>query len=989
MSSKKIIDPVKKKTQKTSAGNDKSENKSLPLSRFPIVGIGASAGGLEAMSQFFENMPQKNGMAFVVIQHLDPTHEGILPELLQRITTMKVHQATDRLKIKPDSVYVIPPNKSLSILNGVLHLFDPVEIRGLRLPIDYFFRSLADDQQQGSVGIILSGMGSDGSLGLKAIKERNGIVLVQDPDTAKFDGMPRSAIGSVVADIIAPADVLPLRLISYLKHSSDIKTEPELDSKSKSNIEKIIILLRQKSGHDFSEYKKNTLVRRIERRKVIHQIDKISNYVRFLQNNPQEIDILFKELLIGVTSFFRDAAVWKAIKEKVLPDLFNNLNEGAIIRVWTPGCSTGEEAYSLAIVFKEALDKYKSNKKITMQIFATDLDHDAIEKARKGFYSSNIAADVSAERLNRFFIQDADGYRVNASIREMVVFAPQNVIKDPPFTKLDILVCRNMLIYMEPDLQKKLIVLFSYSLNPGGVMILGTAETLGSGTAAFKDIDSKLKIFMRSADIKAPELIDFPSTFYSSKVPPLEKTIPAKVVENLQILADQVLLQRFAPASVMVNSKGDILYITGRTGKYLEPPAGKANWNIYAMAREGLRDILPGAFRKTLKSSDAVHEHNILINSDGEIRYVDLTIQRLETPAALKDMIMLVFTDVPAVTVSDTLHFKTGRKGSTSRQKELEIQLQRSFDELQSTKEEMQTSQEELKSTNEELQSTNEELQSTNEELTTSKEEMQSLNEELQTVNVELQIKINDYIQASNDMKNLLNSTEIATLFLDKELNVRRFTDQVAKIIKLREIDTGRPFTELVTDLQYPEIEDHSREVLKTLKSIETVISTKDGRWFNVRIMPYRTFDDRIDGIVMTFSDVTSSRRAEISLKVFETRLNSLLELTKQGVLILNAETGEVVESNRYLSELLGYGREWIIGKSLREIGFLNDMDYDQKKFQELILSKSVCCEGLTVETADGRKIKVNLSGSIYEADSNKFFQCLIHPVTGTVITGK
>lgn len=989
MSSKKIIDPIKKKTQKNSAGDDKSGNKSLPPSRFPIVGIGASAGGLEAMSQFFENMPQKNGMAFVVIQHLDPTHEGILPELLQRITAMKVHQATDRLKIKPDCVYVIPPNKSLSILNGVLHLFEPVEVRGLRLPVDYFFRSLADDQQQGSIGIILSGMGSDGSLGLKAIKERNGIVLVQDPDSAKFDGMPRSAIGSVIADIIAPADVLPLRLISYLKHTSELKTEPELDSKSKSSIEKIIILLRQKSGHDFSEYKKNTLVRRIERRKVIHQIDKISNYVHFLQNNPQEIDILFKELLIGVTSFFRDTAVWKAIKDQVLPDLFKNLNEGFIIRVWTPGCSTGEEAYSLAIVFKEALEKYRTNKKITMQIFATDLDNDAIEKARKGFYSSNIAADVSAERLSRFFTQDADGYRVNASIREMVVFAPQNVIKDPPFTKLDILVCRNMMIYMESELQKKLIVLFSYSLNPGGIMILGTAETLGSGTAAFKEIDSKLKIFMRSVDMKAPELVDFPSTFYSSKIHLAEKSTTPKTVENLQILADQVLLQRFAPASVMVNGKGDILYITGRTGKYLEPPAGKANWNIHAMAREGLRDILPVAFRKALKSFDAVYEHNVRINADGEIRFVDLTIQRLETPNALKDMIMLVFTDVPSVVVSDIINSKTGKKGTTSRQKELEIQLQRSYDELQSTKEEMQTSQEELKSTNEELQSTNEELQSTNEELTTSKEEMQSLNEELQTVNVELQIKINDYIQASNDMKNLLNSTEIATLFLDKELNIRRFTDQVAKIIKLRDIDTGRPFTDLVTDLQYPEIEIRSREVLKTLKSIETVISTNDGRWFNVRIMPYRTFDDRIDGIVMTFSDVTSSRRAEISLRVLETRFNSLLELTKEGVLILDAETGTVVESNRYLAELLGYGREWITGKSLREIGFFKDTVYDHKTFLELLISKPSRSEDLTVETADGKKFKVSISGNTYEIDNSKFIQCLIHPVTDPVIAGK
>lgn len=835
--------------------------------QFPIIGIGASAGGLEALEQFFENMPINNGMGFVVIQHLDPNHVGIMPELLQRITTMKVLQASDELKVKPNCVYVIPPNKSMSMLNGALHLFDPVESRGLRLPIDIFFRSLAEDRQDKSIGVILSGMGSDGSLGLKAIKEKNGIVLVQEPSSAKFDGMPRSAVDAVIADIVAPAEELPAKLIAYLKFLPSVRIDQDIEIKNKSNLDRIIILLREQSGHDFSLYKKNTLFRRIERRKGIHQIEKINTYVRFLQENPKEVEILFKELLIGVTSFFRDTAIWETLKEKVLPGLMRDVPDGYVMRAWVPGCSTGEEAYSLAIIFKEALAEIQKHKNVSLQIFATDLDCDAIEKARKGVFSKNIVADVSPERLSRFFTPEADGYRVNNAIREMVVFAPQNVIKDPPFTKLDILTCRNMLIYMELELQKKLMLLFNYSLNLGGIMVLGTAESLGPRNEGFKDVDAKMKIFKRTASVLAPELIDFPSSFYRSKGFAPAKVIPAKVVDNIQSLADHILLQHFAPASVLVNGKGDILYITGRTGKYLEPVAGKANWNIHAMAREGLREVLPGAFRKVLQNYEPVILRHIKIGTNGATQFIDVTIQRIENPEPIRGMIMIVFADVPIVIESETSGPKSGSRNSSVKQKELEIELQRSYEELQSSREEMQTSQEELKSTNEELQSTNEELQSTNEELTTSKEEMQSLNEELQTVNVELQSKVSDYIRASDDMKNLLNSIEIATLFLDKELNIRRYTEQVTRIFKLRDADVGRPFTDLVSDLQYPEIDNDARRVIKTLTSIETEIATNDKRWYKVRIMPYRTLDDHIDGLVMTFSDITQAKILEIELK--------------------------------------------------------------------------------------------------------------------------
>jgi len=834
---------------------------------FPIVGIGASAGGLEALEQFFENMPINNGIAFVVIQHLDPNYVGIMPELLQRMTTMKVLQVTDKLKLKPNCVYVIPPNKSMSLLNGTLHLFDPVESRGLRLPIDIFFRSLADDRQEKSIGIILSGMGSDGSLGVKAIKEKNGVVMVQNPGQAKFDSMPNSAIEAVVADIVASADELPGKLIAFLKIIPVVKKEPEIDSKYKSNLDKIIILLREQSGHDFSLYKKNTLFRRIERRKGIHQIEKIQDYVRFLQGNPKETEILFKELLIGVTSFFRDKAVWEKLRESVLPDLINELPNGHLLRAWVTGCSTGEEAYSLAIVFKEAMEKIKNHKILTLQIFATDLDHEAIEIARKGYFPKNIVADVSPDRINRFFTVEGEGYRMNTSIREMVVFAPQNVIKDPPFTKLDILTCRNMLIYMEPELQRKLIALFNYSMNPGGIMVLGNAETLGNHKGGFDELDTRLKIFKRTRVPLSHELIDFPSSFYYTKTMTTGNRTALKAIENIQTLADQFLLQRFAPASVLVNNKGDIIYITGHTGKYLEPVAGKANWNIHVMAREGLRQVLPGAFRKAMQTKNPVIIRNIKVGIEGVPYFVDVMVQHIENPDSIRGMVMVVFIDVPAVIENNVVAPDTGKRRSTRRQKELEMELRRSNEDMQSIREEMQTSQEELKSTNEELQSTNEELQSTNEELTTSKEEMQSLNEELQTVNIELQSKVSDYVQANNDLKNLLNSTEIATLFLDKELNIRRFTDQVINIIKLRNTDIGRPFTDLVSELQYPEIGNHALQVIESLNSIETPILTNNGKWFNVRIMPYRTLDDRIDGIVITFFDITIAKKLEIELK--------------------------------------------------------------------------------------------------------------------------
>ena len=895
-----------------------SKKKKTASADVTIVGIGASAGGLDALGQFFESVTP-SGMAFVVVQHLDPVHKCVLAELLQHKTKMGVFEAVDRMRIRPNSVYVIPPNKNMSIFKGALHLFEVVKKDGLSLPIDFFFRSLADERQEKSIGMVLSGMGSDGSLGLRAIKEKGGITLAQAPADAKFSAMPQNAIDTALIDIVAPVDRLYEKLVSYLDHADSVLISHDPDVKDQSSLEKIIIILRSHTGNDFSHYKKNTFYRRIERRMGIHRIAKISTYVRFLQENQSEMELLFKELLIGVTSFFRDSAVWKALRDRIFPEIFAACPDGYVVRAWVSACSTGEEAYSMAIVFKEALKNFKPKKDITLQIFATDLDTDAIEKARKGFFRGNIAADVSGERLSAFFIKTEEGYSVNAGIREMVVFAPQNVIKDPPFTKLDIISCRNLLIYIEPELQQKILSLFHYSLNSGGVMILGNAETAGASNEQFAAIDSKLRIYRRNAYSGNKEIIGFPSSFSKPALSCLtEKTAHVKTPENIQTLSDQLILQNFSPASVMVTEKGDIIYITGRTGKYLEPAAGKTNWNIFAMMREGLRNEFPFAFRKAQQTDEDVLLRNISVGTNGGTQSVDVTICRIKKPEALKGMIMVVFNDVKSADVKIRRNKKdtaAANADADTRLTDAGVELQKLREELQNLREKMQTSEEELKSTNEELQSTNEELQSANEELTTSKEEMQSLNEELHTVNAELQSKVDDYSCVNNDMRNLLNSTEIATLFLDKKLNISRFTTPATKIFKLIPGDVGRPITDLVNNLIYPGLSDDSNEVLRTLIFIEKTIATSNGRWFTIRIMPYRTLDDRIDGLVLTFIDITKLKKMELAFKNLSKMFQALIEKAKNAVIGIGCD-GRILEYNAGAEKLLGVKRVNALGKN-------------------------------------------------------------------------
>jgi chemotaxis methyl-accepting protein methylase/PAS domain-containing protein len=828
---------------------------------FPIVGIGCSAGGLEALEALLSHVPADSGMAFVVVQHLDPQHASNLPELLQRATQMHVVEADERMAVEPDSVYVIPPNKDLSLLRGVLHLLDPTEKRGLRLPIDFFLRTLADDLQDKAIGVVLSGMGSDGMLGLGAIKEKGGLTVAQDPASAKADSMPGSAIKAGVVDIIAPAEEVAARIAAYLRHAPpDISASSRPEPGEQSALERIIVLLRNRTGNDLSLYKPSTLYRRIERRIALLQITGIAKYVVYLRDNPQELDLLFKELLIGVTNFFRDPSVWDFLRDTAIPALLARHPEGKAMRAWVPACSSGEEAYSLAIVFREALEKIKPEAHFSLQIYATDLDVDAIDKARQGCYPANIAADVTPERLDSYFAVEEGNYRVDRDIREMVIFAPQNIVSDPPFTRLDILSCRNLLIYFSPELQKKILPLFHYALTHEGILVLGSAETVGGFIDLFSPVDKKTHIFQRIDRLSGSSWMDLPARAPSGARVVIDGERP-DYRDSLEYLTNQLIQQNYSPAAVLTTSDGDILYISGRIGKYLEPPAGKVNINIHAMARDGLREALTGVIRNALHQPQPIHLNGLQVTTDGGVQTVNITVQGIDKPDPLRNRVLVVFNDVKA---SPGRH-KPRQSVASDREEALTLELAQTRDTLRINQEEMQSSMEEVKSANEELQVTNEEL-------TTSKEELQSMNEELQTINAELQSKVDDLTWARNDMTNLLNSTEIATIFLDNDMKLRRFTTHATHLFKFIPGDVGRSLSDIVTDLDYPALQDDAMAVLTTLIFSEKQVCTEDGRWYRVRIMPYRTQDNVIDGVVLTFIDITGIKQLEARLRKRETR---------------------------------------------------------------------------------------------------------------------
>lgn len=883
-----------------------------------IVGLGASAGGLESFENYFAKMPTDTGFAFVVITHLDPTHKSILTELIGRFTKMPAHEAKDNTKVLANNVYVLPPNKDMSIFHGTLQLFKPHEPRGLRHPIDFFFRSLAEDQGDRAVCVVLSGTGSEGALGLKAVKERGGLTMAEDPATAKYDGMPANAVATGLVDYVMPAEALAEQLLKFTKRfpRDTAKPDEKPPKTQRDAVEKIYTLVRNKTGHDFSGYKPATVIRRIHRRMAVLQIDALDDYITYLRSHPDENDAIFKELLIRVTNFFRDPEAYEALKVRALPEIFQNRDHEHPVRVWVPGCATGEEAYSLAMVIREYMDEVKGGYRV--QIFATDIDSEAIDTARRGVYQEHIAADVSNERLNRFFTKVSDAFKVKDDIRESVIFATQNLAKDPPFSHLDLVSCRNVLIYFKPELQQKIFSEFFYALKPRGYMLLGSSETVGKAADLFTTTDKKWKIFKtKSLDLSPRHSEQLIAQARPAVGAPLKTPEPADIA--IRDITENLLLERYSPAAILVNENGDILFFHGRTGKYLEPPSGRARLNIDDMAREGLLFDLKSGIQKAIASKQDVTVEGIRVRKDGGFLTTNAIIQYIKAPERLSGLLLVAFTD-SAESQSQPPASKSGPSAGAGRVKDLEAEIMKTRERLQHTIEELEAANEELKSSNEEQQSSNEELQSTNEELETSKEELQATNEELMLVNSEMQHKVDELFEANSDLDNLMVSTDIATVFLDKLLHVRRFTPPASRVVSLIQSDIGRPFSDITTKLDYPDLNKDMKEVLTTFVPKEKQVRDVNGVWYLVRILSYRSIQGQVEGLVITFTDIDALKKLQITLTDTLNYANGIIETAIEPLVVLDSHL-QIVSANPAFMREFGLMERDTHNKLIYEVG--------------------------------------------------------------------
>jgi two-component system CheB/CheR fusion protein len=861
---------------------------------FPIVGVGASAGGLEAFTQLLRHLPTDTNMAFVLVQHLDPKHESHLTELISRVTKMPVSEVTEGMPVAPNQVFVIPPNTNMAVLQGRLHLMPRTESHGPHLPIDYFLRSLAEDQPGKAIGVILSGTASDGVLGLKAIKAEGGITFAQDERSAKYDGMPHSAITAGVVDIVLPPEGIADELARLGRHPylnyARVATPDEVLSEGQDDLNKLFILLRTATGVDFSYYKHSTIKRRIKRRMVLHQIERLAHYVTYLRENPAEVRALYDDILISVTSFFRDPEAFEGLKTSVFPNLLKHQAHGTPIRVWVPGCSTGEEAYSIAICLIESLGDLASD--TMFQIFATDISNVALERARVGIYPEAIALDITPERLKRFFVKVDRGYQISKTIRDMCVFARQNLVKDPPFSKLDLISCRNVLIYLGSVLQKKIIPLFHFALKPGGFLMLGTSETIGAFSDLFAPVDRKNKIYSKKSAL-APLSLDFAASKYPMEQVDTDKRMSedAWTALNLQKEADRIVMEKYAPAGVIINDAMAILHFRGYTGGYLEPAPGEPSFNILKMAREGLRLELRHAIEEARTGAVTVRKDGLLVKSSDQVRHVNLEVIPINTPPAQERAYLVLFEDV-------TPTINSGEAAANQRQQSEEdpqlIRVRRELtatrEYLQSVIEEHEATTEELQSASEEIQSSNEELQSTNEELETAKEELHATNEELTTVNQELQNRNLELTLINNDLLNLLGSINIPIVMLDRDLRIRRFTPPAKQTLNLIPTDVGRPISDLKLNMDIPNLERLIREVLDTLIIKELEAQDHEGHWYATRIHPYRTTENKIDGVLITLVDIDTLKRGMEQLKTARDYADAVVETVREPLLILDAD---------------------------------------------------------------------------------------------------
>ncbi|MDW7669017.1 MAG: CheR family methyltransferase [Bacillota bacterium] len=962
--------------------------------KFPVVGIGASAGGVAAFEEFFKGMQKDKNpdMVFVLIQHLAPDHKSMLTEIIERYTNMPVFQVEDGMVIKPNCVYIIPPNKNMALINGTLQLFEITSPRGQNMPIDYFFRSLANDQEEKALCIVLSGTGSDGTLGLREIKGKGGIAIAQSIDSAEYDGMPTSAIATGMVDYQLPPNEMINHLVSYVSHASLI-ADNSVDTNllDKENLlKKIFLLIRNKTGHDFSKYKLSMIKRRIERRLAVNKIENMDEYIKFLQHTSAEIEVLISDLLIGVTSFFRDKEAFAKLEEEIIPKLLKDRPANSTIRIWCAGCSTGEEAYSIAILFNEHIEKLK--RRYNVQIFATDIDQKAVAVARSGIYPSSIIEDLTPERIERFFVLEPgnSSYRIRKSIKEMLIFSEQSIIKDPPFSKLDLISCRNLMIYLDNEVQEKLIPLFHYALRPNGILFLGTSETVGNFEMLFDVLDRKLKFYRRKEDVKGIKR-KIPSQILA---PSVEKEVSDKSIihktnysqqPTLQEITEQATLKENSISGILVNEKGDILYLHGRTGMFLEPSQGEVCVNnVIKMAREGLKQELQIAFKNCIENNEIYRIKKIKVKTNGHFTEANLTIKPVKTGTISTKkqpfyIILLQEVKEQEIKRKTDVDEELATFESDDYIEELKTEIRRKDEYIKAANEELEISNEELKSSNEEMQSVNEELQSTIEELETSKEELQSMNEELSTVNSELKIKLHDLTQVSNDMNNLLSGTNIATIFLDHQQNILRFTPTATEIINLISSDIGRPVSDISSNLVgYNELTTHVKKVLDTLIVKREEVQTSDGNWYEMIIQPYRTIENVIEGAVLTFVDITEAKIAKDKLAVSELSYRKLFETAQEGIMILDGVTGKIKKINPYLIELLGYSEEKLLGKKIWTIGLLKDIVENKENFSKLQEKKYMRYDDFSLGTAYGTKIFVEFISNAYEINKTKFIQCNI-----------